>query len=80
VEVVWEGEICEIIDLGGFEGYRLYCEGISSVREDHILDNLNVEYSVKSNSNSQMDGALILDFEKEDIDIVKFYFGDRNGE
>ena len=79
MNLLWKGKICEIIDLGDDSSCRLYCEGISKVREDHILGNIGIEYIVQSNTNEQFDGALILDFDKEDVSLVKYYFGERNG-
>ncbi len=78
MKIIYKGSVCEVIDLGGTSGYRLYCESISQAREDHILEHIGVEYLVQSRCNEQYDGALILDFNPEDVSLVKLYFGDRD--
>ena len=78
MKIIWKGELCEVIDLGGMDGYRLYCEGISGTREEHLLTHLGVEYLIQSRTNNQFDGALILDFNSEDLERVLNYFGVRN--
>tara|TARA_B110000285_G_C15137569_1_gene628189 strand:- start:2829 stop:3068 length:240 start_codon:yes stop_codon:yes gene_type:complete len=75
---IFKGAMYEIIDFGDDGVLRLYCENISSSREEHILANVNVEYTVQSRCNEQFDGALILDFSPEDCSLVKLYFGDRD--
>ncbi len=80
MNLIWKGKMCEIINLGKSGGCRLYCEGISKIREDHILENIGVDYTVRSQVNEQFDGALILDFGMKDVSIVKFYFGERDGD
>lgn len=80
IKLLWKGDICEILDLGGHDGYRLYCEGISKKREEHLLKHLGVEYLIQSRTNSQFDGALMLDFNPEDMKKVLFYFGERDAE
>lgn len=80
MKILYKGDMYEIIELADkTDGLRLYCENISHAREEHILANLNVEYIVQSRCNEQFDGSLILDFNSEDIDTVRFYFGDRDG-
>ena len=78
MKLIWKGQLCEINDLGGTDGYRLYCEGLSKDRENHILEHLGVEYLIQSRANSVYDGALMLDFNKEDVERVLMYFGVRN--
>ena len=83
MNIIWKGHLCEVINLGFDKyghtlGYRLYCEGISKDREKHILDNLNVEYLVQSKTNNQYDGALMVDFNPEDLQRVLGYFGIKN--
>ena len=78
MNLVWEGDMCEILDMGRGEPSRLYCEGISKAREKHIIDNLSFGY-VRSQVDGRFDGALIIDFESEYTDDVLFYFGERDG-
>ena len=80
MQLVWQGDMCEIIDLGGTDGYRLYCEGLAQAREEHLLKHLGVEYLIQSRTNNQFDGALMLDFNREDMDKVVSYFGSNHGE
>jgi len=77
MKIIYIGSIYEIIDLE--TGYlRLYCENISQAREDNILNNLDIEYTVQSRCNEQYDGALMLDFDIKDLPLVKSYFGDND--
>ena len=80
MEAVWKGDLCEILDLGD-NNMRIYCEGISQMREDHVLDTLSVsiECDIKSRTNGQFDGALIVDFKNEDYQVVLTYFGKQDG-
>ena len=75
---IWKGDYCEVVDLGGVDGYRLYCEGVSKKREEHLLEHLGVPYMIQSRSNSHFDEALILDFNSEDLDKVLAYFGSKH--
>jgi len=79
MNVVWKSDLCEILDLDGGNNMRMYCEGISQSREDHLLDTLGVKYIIQSRTNGQFDGTLILDFDKEDYKSVLSYFGEQNG-
>ena len=80
MQLVWQGDLCEVIDLGGVSGYRLYCEGISTSREKHLLEYIGVDYLIQSRTNNQFDGALMLDFNREDMDKVVSYFGVNSGQ
>ena len=75
MKLIWKGKLCEIRDLGGTDGYRLYCEGLSKAREEHLIKYIGVPVLVQSRTNNQFDGALMLDFNPEDLDRVKEYFG-----
>ena len=75
---IWKGDYCEIVDLGGVDGLRLFCEGVSKKREEHLLEHLGVEYIIQSRANSHFDEALILDFNPEDLNKVLGYFGIKN--
>jgi hypothetical protein len=79
MNTVWKGDICEIIDIGKLDPLRLYCEGISGSREDHIISYMEGFGEVRSKSNNQIDGSLMIDFERENIHRVMNYFGDRHG-
>jgi len=79
MKLEWKGDMCEVLNMGRNEPMRLYCEGISKAREDHIIDNLSFGY-IKSRVEGKFDGALIIDFESEYVDDVLFYFGERNGQ
>ena len=80
MNIIWKGKLCEVIDLGTDEkgnsnGYRLYCEGLSKAREEHLIKHIGVPVLIQSRTNNQFDGALMLDFNSEDLDRVKAYFG-----
>ena len=74
--ILSKGAMYEIIQLDQFGRCRLYCENISQARETDILTNLGVEYICQSKCNEQFDGALILDFNSDDLVLVQSYFGD----
>ena len=82
MQIVWECKTfkCDVMDLGGVDSYRLTCEGLAKNREDHLLDHIGVEYIVQSRTNNQFDGALMLDFNREDMDKVVSYFGVNSGQ
>lgn len=74
ITVVLQTSLCEILDLNDTGVYRMYCEGISVTREQDILDNIGVEYIVRSTTEGKYDGSLILDFKSDDLSTVSEYF------
>ena len=72
--------MCEVLDMKQESGtLRLYCENISASREQDIITNLGIKFISHSVCNEQYDGALILDFDANDLKKVKLYFGDNDG-
>lgn len=63
MKLVWEGLLGEVLSLPSGR-YRLYCEGLSKNRENHIIALTDDISTVKSRGHGDPQGSLIIDFDE----------------